>query len=261
MTRQPHRIRPAFTLIEVMVVVVIAIILAALIFVAVGAGLRTSRRLTEQQFVRSLATGVEQFKQAFKFYPPLVNDADPIDTPGRRVRLLGDTGDGGLSIQQYMRDPAQPRFSILSLPVYLGGVLGRDIDGVEGLGFNTPSSDGVFSRAGPKTDAYVDTSRDPERLVKSGSETVSSYRDRWNTSIRYYRWEATKVVSGSNKGDVARNSAGDPLYNVPGAVGDATVNAQLRSGGFAIISAGPDQRISDFINGPENSDNIVEIGQ
>ena len=108
-----------FTLIEILVVTVIIIILAGLIFIAVGAGLKTAREATERQFVRNLATGVEQFKQAFRFYPPLVDDAMPLDLATKRVRVQGDTGDGGLAALQYLQDgtllpsnpPSEPRFS------------------------------------------------------------------------------------------------------------------------------------------------------
>ena len=65
------------------------------------------------------------------------------------MRILGDTGDGGLSARLYMRDPVAPRFSTRSLPIFLAGCLDKQYDGVDGTGFFKPSEDGVFARVGP----------------------------------------------------------------------------------------------------------------
>jgi len=239
-----------------MVVTVIIIILAGLIFVAVATGLRTAREATERQFVRNISTGVEQFKQAFKFYPPLVDDTTPLDTATKRILVQGDTGDGGLAALQYLQNPAQPRFSERSLPIFLAGVLGQEYDGVEGSGFLAPQPDGQFAKSGPRTDPFLDTSRDAERLARTGGDTIPAYRDRWNGAIRYYRWEPTKYPKGHPQ--FGETSSG----NAPVLFGDPAGNAKLRDGGFAIVSAGRNQRIA---NSPptadDNLDNIVELAQ
>jgi len=239
-----------------MVVTVIIIILAGLIFVAVATGLRTAREATERQFVRNISTGVEQFKQAFKFYPPLVDDTTPLDTATKRILVQGDAGDGGLAALQYLQNPAQPRFSERSLPIFLAGVLGQEYDGVEGSGFLAPQPDGQFAKSGPRTDPFLDTSRDAERLARTGGDTIPAYRDRWNGAIRYYRWEPTKYPKGHPQ--FGETSSG----NAPVLFGDPAGNAKLRDGGFAIVSAGRNQRIA---NSPptadDNLDNIVELAQ
>ncbi|MGQ0626967.1 MAG: prepilin-type N-terminal cleavage/methylation domain-containing protein [Phycisphaerales bacterium] len=254
-------IRAAFTLIEVMVVVVIIIILAALIFIAVGAGLRSARTNIEQTFVRNLSTGVEQFRQDFRFLPPLVDDAMPVDAATRKVRLQGDTGDSGVSVVQHLRDATMVRASRRSLPVYLMGALDKEFDGVDGAGLFKPSDDGAFARVGPKVDALIDVSRDPDRFVReSGDVLRPTFIDRWKNSVLYYRWEPTRVAGASK--EVARSNDGTPLYNTPPAAGDPNANAALRSGGFAIVSAGADGRINNSDpNAEENKDNLVETGQ
>ncbi len=264
--------RGGFTLMEIMIVTVIIIILAGLIFIAVGAGLKTAREATERQFIRNLATGVEQFKQSFRFYPPLVDDAMPLDLVTKRILVqTGNTGDGPLEALRYLSENvpgsenvtgsenvqlAVGRFSEHSLPIFIGGVLGQEYDGVEGPGFFTPTADGQFSKVGPKTDSFIDTSRDADRLARGTGGTIPVYRDRWESAIRYYRWEQGRFPKGNERAGEVR------FNNVPQRLGDVQTNPKLRDGGFAIVSPGRDRRISaGATTTDDDKDNIVEIAQ
>jgi prepilin-type N-terminal cleavage/methylation domain-containing protein len=264
----PKRPR-AFTLIEVVVVVVIITLLAALILVAVGGALRAARRTGEQQVVQSIKVSVENFRNVAGFLPPLVDDGDPIDTPNNKVRLRGEAG-GPAGIGAYLRDTSQPRFSLRTIPIYLIGVLPKSIDGAEGPGFAKPAADGTFVAGGAKIDAMFDVARDPARLVRDGAgPETSSLLDRWNTPIRFYRWEPTREPKSSDRaGEIARDSQNRLMYNAPRVVGDAEKNPRLRQGGYAIVSAGADKAIDDSAfggddaaDGSPNKDNIVEVSE
>jgi prepilin-type N-terminal cleavage/methylation domain-containing protein len=238
-TRSPHpapTARPSrrgFTLIEVLLVVVILTILAALLFVAIGAAVRTVRKASEQQFVRSLATAVEQYKQSVGAVPPLVADG-PSDTDGPlwvtppagqspRPRIKGEGAGTDLSrVTRFLRyeldadtgSNATARYSIYTLPTYVLGVLGKKYDGMDGPGFTKPDSDGVFSRAGSVTQPLFDVSRNTSRLVRDPSVPATAiggeddqacrmvFVDRWNRPIRYYAWLPTVHKAGTGTTNV-----------------------------------------------------------
>lgn len=292
-----HRVARAFTLLEVLLVVVIMTILAALLFVAIGAAVRSVRLAAEREYVRSLAVAVEQYKQSFGAVPPLVADGATDNTgplvanPGAgqpaRPRFKGEDASGDLSrcirFARYEVDadnpPAVTRYSVHTLPIYVLGVLGKKYDGVDGPGFTKPDSDGVFARAGASTKALFDVSKNAERVKRPtpnriGSEDDDACRtylvDRWGNPIRYYRWLPTYHTAGSPMTSVfpgaPSNQTGQAKeirsFNVPPGVGDPVTNPALRSARCAIVSAGPDGRIDDTDpNSPDNLDNIVEVVQ
>ncbi|MFT3685007.1 MAG: type II secretion system protein [Phycisphaerales bacterium] len=299
-TGTPHaRAVRAFTLIEVLLVVVILTILAALLFVAIGAAVRSVRRATEQQYVRSLATAVEQYKQTFGALPPVVSDglaaADgPLwsapSTGPARPRIKGEGNAADLTrVSKFLRYEVDSdnsdithRYSIYTLPVYVLGTLGKKYDGVDGPGFTKPDTDGVFARAGSVTQPLFDVSRRPDRLVRdprpgvTGGEDDPMSRqvliDRWNNPIRYYSWLPTFHKTGAATTSVygtptppANNVALAKevrSYNVPPAVGNPLTNTELRNARAAVVSAGPDGLINDADpDAPENKDNIVEVIQ
>ena len=295
-TPHPRRAR-GFTLIEVLLVVVILTILAALLFFAIGAAVRSVRRASEQQYVRSLAMAVEQYKQTVGTVPPLVADgptpatgplvtAPPTGTPFRpRFKGENDPSDVSLAIryQRYEVDADVPnsnqlRFSKYSLSIYVLGVLSKKYDGVEGPGFTKPDSDGVFSRAGSATQPLFDVSRHTERVRAEAvvnPEDDPACRtvlvDRWNNPIRYYRWIPTYHTSAGvgtpsvyaapvPPGNATAQAKEVRSYNVPPGVGNPLTNVELRGALCAIVSAGPDGLIDDAnADAPENKDNIVEV--
>lgn len=294
-TTQPRSARRGFTLLEVLLVVVILTVLAALLFVAIGAAVRTVRRSAEQQYVRALATAVEQFKQSAGVVPPLVADG-PGDNDGplvfnpavgqpARPRLKGENNGDLTQVPRFLRyevnnTPGNPtRYSEYTLAIYILGVLGKKYDGFDGPGFTKCETDGVFTRAGSVTQPLFDVSRNTERvrrLPTVGGEDDPAARtvlvDRWNNPIRYYCWLPTLHKTGTGLASVYNtptppgNNAAQAKeirsYNVPPGVGNPLTNTELRSARAAIVSAGPDGRIDDTNpDSPDNLDNIVEVIQ
>lgn len=274
-----HRHRPtrprAFTLVEALVVFVIITILAALIFVAVGAAIRSARRSADQQYMRSMGIAIEQFKQQFGFLPPLADDANaagPVDTPNKRIRLAGETLGGAGATTRYLRyeaDPTGRRYSEHSLAFYLLGVLPKEIDGVDGAGFTKPLADGTFERKGAKINPIFDPAGAPERIATIGGQVERTViYDRQGVPFRYYRWLPTPHAKGSGllsvfPGAAANDAARDGevrSFNIPPLVGDPLVNQALRSAGWAIVSAGLD-RAFDEANPADarNRDNLVIV--
>ncbi|MDP1661254.1 MAG: prepilin-type N-terminal cleavage/methylation domain-containing protein [Phycisphaerales bacterium] len=282
----------AFTLLEVLLVVVIMMVLAALLFFAIGAAVRSVRRASEQQYLRSLAMAVEQYKQNVGVVPPLVADG-PTDNAGplvvsptvgpARPRFKGENTNDLSRATRYVRyelDPDMPgttqvRSSKYTLGIYLLGALDSKYDGVDGPGFTKPDSDGVFSRAGSVTQPLFDVSGNTDRVRREaivGAEDDRACRtvlvDRWNNPILYYRWIPTlhsasgglaSVYPGA-PGNIAAQAKEVRSSNVPPGVGNPVTTPELRSASCAIVSAGPDGLINDADpDAPENKDNIVEV--
>jgi type II secretory pathway pseudopilin PulG len=243
--------------VELVFVISVVIVLMALTAVTVGGAIKSARISSERYYVSSLRMGVEQFKQAFGFYPPLVDF------------VAGDT----VFVNDNLEVPDNPRYSVYSLPVYLLGSGGVALDGYTGPGQARPLENGTWDRASPKVEPFLDPSRDAERVRPFGG--FSTLVDRWGRAIRYYRWEPTlepKYLAGG----VINPAVGEiQTHNIPRALYDAGEDtwvqdrnsaAGRRSGNFAIVSGGPDGVISDAPStNPEwqvfNKDNIVEIGQ
>ncbi|HZW07241.1 MAG TPA: prepilin-type N-terminal cleavage/methylation domain-containing protein [Phycisphaerales bacterium] len=290
----PVRTR-GFTLLEVLLVVVIVTVLAALLFVAIGAAVRAVRKAGEQQYVRSLAMAVEQYKQSVGSVPPLVAEG-PTESDGPlvmnpaagtpfRPRIKGEGSAQDLTRAiRYARyeidadgtNPDLNRSSRYTLAVYVLGVLGKKYDGVEGPGFTKPDTDGVFSRAGATTQPLFDVTRHTERVQRlpvAGSEDDPACRtvilDRWNNPIRYYRWLPTYHTASATvlpsvypgaPGNAPAQAKEVRSFNVPPGVGNPVTNPELRGAQAAVVSAGPDGQINDAdADAPENQDNIVEV--
>jgi prepilin-type N-terminal cleavage/methylation domain-containing protein len=274
--------RRAFTLIEIVLVTVIITVLAALIVVAVGRAIRTSRASADQFFMRSMSVGVERFRSDFNFLPPLVDDsfngvggAPLINVGGsRRPKLLNQTAAGAeFPVESPATNSASPttlngfygnvasttpRFSNLSLSYYLLGTLPRTVDGVDGPGFTRPKADGGFALSGQSFPPLFDFANSTDRLVadNTGVQERTRLVDRYGFPILYMRWEPFFYADNDpNRGLVAN-------FCVPAFVGDSRENSKLRRGGFALVSGGPDGLLSvSDPTDPVNKDNVVEIGQ
>lgn len=208
--------RGGFTLIEVTVVSVIVIIIAALIFVAVGPLVRQVRSESERQLLRSLVVATDAFKQRFGALPPLVDDASPVvtinplgastGTPTFVVRAVSGTGFSSNQFLAYTQNAGASRSSVFSAPIFLLGVLPGRVDGVDGPGMtpvDVTALDGsvsIFNITGAATSPLFDVSSVKERLlpsntlVQSGTERIQQIVDRWGNPIRYYRWLPTRHV-------------------------------------------------------------------
>lgn len=284
--------RGAFTIIELSVAVAIIALLAAILMFALRGVMVTARTTAERQLCISLKMGCEQFKQQFGFLPPVIEEAEEMpyqaDDIGGGMAIVRDEG-GNEGQQPRLRDVkaeagmATPNFdkfkSVNTLAYYLVGAADKEIDGVDGPGFTMPidkdrdGEEGHFLKRGQAYGALYDVTKDRTRLVRKGSQTDPRLLivDRWGKALRYYRWEPSyygqSEADRSLRGTV-RKSGGQYLYNVPRVVvnsaGDPANVPELRQGGFAIMSSGPDGLFSDQSNPPNlehDRDNIVEIGR
>lgn len=269
--RQPvgsrgRRARAGYTLVELVFTMTLIVVLMALTLVTVGSMMKQARLATERQYIGALKLGVEQFKQSFGFYPPLVTAV-----VGDRALLQGAGADPS-GVSRYLQDENNPRASVYSLPVYLMGSAGRFVDGYDGAGQGRPKPDGTWDTGAPRTEPFIDPSRDRERLQPAGQ--FSQLVDRWGSPIYYFRWEPTmhpKFIEGGalnpQFGEVKSANIPYALYNAAEDrwADKANSAAGLRAAAFAIVSPGPDGRIS-FERSTEpgwyvNDDNLMETGR
>lgn len=298
-----------FTLIELLVVLGIIALLSSILLIAVRSAVNTSRVAGERQVCTALKMACSQFKQQFGFLPPVINEDHMAAVPSAQFNTAGVGIEQNQPVlRNILADSrtATPMpdnwYSVNSLAIYLVGAADAKVDGVEGPGFTEPKDngdkeEGHFLRKGRTYEPLFDVAKDPKRLrIDMGSYLIL---DRWQAPgsdkpgnrIRYYRWEPTYF---ERQGP---NAAPDPSlvgqvkftivagsrvyqYNVPGVVlnslrGTATTKTvedfpELRGGGFAIVSAGPDGKFSDDptretpprpVDPTLDIDNIVEIGK
>lgn len=266
-TQLAHGVRRGFTLIEVVIVSVILVILAALVLVAMSQGVRFARKSADQGFLRSISLSVDAFKEQFGFLPPMVNDAaGPLvnDTAygTRRPLILGQdatgvwpTTDPALLYGSNGRT-AIPRYSNYSLSYYLLGSLGRAVDGVDGVGFTKPDRNGHFARNDQRYAPLLDLANLPERLRASTNGETDILVDRYAQPVRYYRWEALyQTATDPQPGRVK-------FSNAPAFLGDPRTEPRLRQSGYALVAVGADGNINAGVAADAfNTDNILEIGQ
>ncbi len=138
------------------------------------------------------------------------------------------------------------RYSKFALPIYLAGVLDRDVDGVDGPGFTRPARDGTFAGAsgqGARTpvDAFMDSASDAVEINPSyasqtelaehhgqgagglitGRRFGAAFVDRYGNPFRYYRWEPgrNERVEGELGGRLGANTNAIDL-NIPFVLSD-----------------------------------------
>ncbi len=244
-TPRPTR---AFTLIELLVSISVVLILAGILVVGVRYANRAAKGAVDRAMVNSLKVGVEQFRQDFGFVPPLVQDQaipslsrpgitsfpinsfqDPVTNGTRRAPAAFSFGlsDSNAAMRDYLRadgytgvgriDPtgddrnrADRRFSVRSLAYYIVGALPRDIDGVEGPGYNAPARDGAFALdaargAKPYTPSF-DIAKYPTALaIEDAGNGLVEIRDRGGVAVRFYRW-----LPGRGRASLSRCSNRQP---------------------------------------------------
>lgn len=130
----------AFTLIELLVVIGVIGLLVSIVLVAGSGALSSSKKTQTERFLVSIASGLEQFKGDFGYYPPLLNP--PLNStpgsPGRAVVVTEaatnayvNSSTGDLYGKRY--------FSVHSLSSYLIGVGDLNSDGSETVTYNGAS--------------------------------------------------------------------------------------------------------------------------
>jgi prepilin-type N-terminal cleavage/methylation domain-containing protein len=279
-----HRAR-AFTIVEMLIAILIIAILMGLLLVGFSHAIRLARRTAGTQDVASLDMAVQQFKSDFGFLPPLVKDGFP-GTPdenegplievnfGNRMRPIphvysfGDTDDREfLQNQSYGgADDKDYRFSIYSMPYYLMGALGTDVDGVAGPGAKAPSRDGMFNPLAIKTYEPLFDAKTGNMESVNGEEGRIELRDANGIAYRYYRWAPVEQNDSGYDPD-------NPLANlrIPKILGDAAddefpdlspadESTSLRDAEYAIVAAGPNGLFGDFLvkHDPEQPDGTEE---
>lgn len=273
---------PGFTLIELLVVVAIIALLLGITGAIFAGAFATGKRAATEQFMRNIAFGLEQFKNDFNYYPPM------IDRHRHAIESLP-------SAQAVEEELAENRFnSMFSLPLYLVGVgdLNADMkddgadDGAAGPGIRDPGPDrswgGAADRAaarathvgrvyGPYIDVgagrnfrllnYMEDLTADERADTPEAEVKGLYvfEDRWNTPIRYYRSWPVRDVSDPKKHSLDRTPIELVRKDVVGArpdagTLDAAMDRDLLAAPFALLSAGEDGLFADapFASQPIN---------
>lgn len=249
--------RRGFSIIEIALVVIIIALLAGILMVGLNVSIKGARRASEQQMLLSMKMLCVQFKDSFDFLPPLVRDAAP-------GPLDGDD-DPIVRSNDFLEDPAANGGGVLyseySLGYYLLGAADKKVDGIDGFGYTKPNKPvvpasgtdlrGKFSKRGSKHEPQIDLNKVSARVVRDSNAPADAgfnmikVRDRWGNPIRYYRWMNKYYTTGAQKGEIEE-------FHVPPEVGDPQKNPLLRSAEFAILSLGPDGKIS--------ADDIVEVG-
>ncbi|MGH7131628.1 MAG: type II secretion system protein [Phycisphaerales bacterium] len=278
-TTRARRHRRGFTLTEVLIVIGLIVILTSLLFVAVGAVVRTGRENAERTFMRSIGVALEQFDKQFGALPPLVDDdasGGPVASD-YSIKLRGTNlntqqqKDGPAKFLRYEAQPNEPRWSRFTMPFYQLGVLRKEVDGVEGPGFTAPDRDGAFAAGGREYKPMFDFGASSDRLKREAVGAQPEYRffiaDRWGNPIRLYRWLPTYHEPGNGRALAYPGAAAnDPnrkgeirSYNVPMVVGNPTIEPSLRAARWALVSGGPNGMINDAAapESDENKDNIV----
>lgn len=299
--------RRAFTVVEASLVLIIIALLASVILVGLNKSIVGARKAAEQQFLVSIRIGCDKFEKDFDFLPPLIDDkhsGGAIDAQDRLLvrsdAFLADpdvNGPGGGADSEGMRN----RYSEFSIATYLVGSCDKTIDGVDGLAFTKPRKpfvDGAnevaeFSKRGARIEPLIDLTKGRNRSLRDTSTALPQNNkltravDRWNTPVRYYRWEKTYFSSGAQKDEVEDYGvppgaftvevwkaiiADSSMFPLTGAAqrkkaSDLAVRIapELAAARFAVVSAGPDGLINESpgtaVEAKQNLDNLVEVDQ
>lgn len=233
--------RGGFTLVELLVTLAVVALLVGLISIGVRAAHRTAGALVERQAALNLQQGIERFKQAFGFYPPLIRKSDENDTRADHTMVVEKVGleyrinvyrtdriTGGVSVDERdLRarptglDPANPfkddrRYSEYTFSVYLmgegagnaskrGGKAGTDvtdpIDGANGAGAN-----GGFGV--PRTDGTFE----PVANTKVGSDKANRTGSLQQPMIQMGGRALVLQVESDENGEISIRNKGGGHY-------------------------------------------------
>ncbi|MBT4584579.1 MAG: prepilin-type N-terminal cleavage/methylation domain-containing protein [Phycisphaerae bacterium] len=217
----------AFTLIEMLMVIVIIVILVGVLVVATSAARTAAKRAETKSRMTAMAQGMTAFKNDIGYYPPILNDSRGLaNFPN--FPPIGMQGNEQVSY----RGTAQNWYSITSPAEYLLGYGGRDEDGYgsyrdlggpiqnreesPALGIRHPAMDGVWGAtdrcAFPDFDCDRGTWDFDDRgyAIAAGGKTYGPYIEVENEQM------LGRIVLGPDRdGDGARDATLDPLTGQP----------------------------------------------
>jgi len=194
-------------------------------------------------------------------YDAIYQDGGAVVLTGRKPSLGGDPTP--------LFDPLQdPRYSKFALPIFLGGLLSEDADGVSGPGMRlTYTNRGGWSLGGQSQVREPLFAMANERGVQTSYVSIDERREHGDTglqpgdedadpdrtayvnaqgvAIRYYRWVQSDpaATQGANQGTLG-------FLNLPLVLRDPEdwddpdepgprISTELRSATYALVSAGP----------------------
>lgn len=291
--------RRAFTLVELLVSIVIIGVIMGLLITGLNAAGVFARKAASQQTVVAIENATTQFKTEFEFLPPLVYDGSDMGAnatgrgafsntgpvfdqtfgrttrkvatvyragaPQTRLFLQGSEVAGASSFDAAYRDA---RYSKFSIPFYVMGALGEQVDGIEGPGMVEPAPDGswvgvgdAMSASSKRFEPFMDGGRSsasvkPEYVdpveagvlggaVPSGAALSSRFAltDSNGVAFRYYRWIHEDNPQTTQDLNIPAILI-DPL-TLQSSFGNNSVdvtngNSDLSGASWAIVGAGPD---------------------
>lgn len=141
----PCATRSAFTLIEMLVVIVVVGILSGLVFRMVGAGGTSSDRAQARRKVEALANACEEYKGVYGRYPPVAMDANgkqPIGYgyPNRTDNWTAGGESGGTSLANLLKDVPRSKLEAEGSYVFRFGLLSYLVPRVEGRAQYAPKA-------------------------------------------------------------------------------------------------------------------------
>lgn len=259
--------RRGFTLIEVTVVSVVIIIIAALTLVAAGPIVKSVRSEAERQLLRSLVVATESFRQRFGALPPLVDESQtlvsvsfqsinntqlfavrvPFSGAGGTTPLEADWQARTNAFLAFFDQAGRSRSSVLSPTIFLLGVLPSQFDGADGPRMTAcDPTTGMFNRGGPTIEPLFDSSSVKERLVPSNFNVigealpVKQLVDRWGNPIRYYRWLPTRhIASIVGQTNVYRGWNKSGAFDAPAVGNNVDTPGEIRSYNVPVLLGNP----------------------
>ena len=194
----------AFTLIELLVVIGVIGLLVSIVLVAGSGALSSSKKTQTERFLVSIASGLEQFKGDFGYYPPLLNPPPgggnsalpPVNSPARAV-VVTESGPNAYVARPTGDLKRKGYFSIHSLSAYLIGVGdlnygGKEVnddpntpnvrevnldDGADGPGFRNPGPDKSWGGAMGRNGSNGEIPETGKPIPDQSGRTYGPYLD------------------------------------------------------------------------------------
>ena len=233
---RPRSSRRGFTLVELLVVITIIAVLAALGTAAYQRVRVAGKRTATVSDINNMNVAITKFKQDFGFNPP------------QSFTFPSTPTDPGVALLQRMFRSYPASYTVAGpamkplVFMNLGNVNGKTISGSQCLLFflGGPSGQG-FDSTGPydpagtaKKGPYMDFDINRISSVANTNQQLNDYLDTWGTPYAYFS-------TGSSDGYDERANAFLTIGGVNIRPFKDAANKWVNSGGVQIISAGPNQ--------------------